>query len=111
MEGCGADDAIEGVGKREIQEIGGNHLGSRAELRLQVFAGRSRHVLRNVERDHPSVGQSLEQIRRQAAGAGTSVENQFVASQLQTGENFLAPTDLWLREAMVFGGVPFAGGI
>jgi hypothetical protein len=111
MEGGGADDAVESGVKREVKQIGSNYLDSLAELRLQVFAGRARHVLRNVECDHASFGQGLEQVGGKAAGASSGVENQFVALQPQTGEDPFSPTDLRLREAVVFGGIPFAGGV
>ncbi len=111
VEGCGADDAVESTCKREVQQVSDDHLGSQAELRLQVFAGRSRHVLRNVQRDYTALGQRLEQIASQAASATAGVEDEFVASQLQSREDLFPPADLWLREAVVFGGIPFAGGI
>src|SRR5712692_4942674 len=108
VEGCGADDAVESTCKREVQQVSDDHLGSQAELRLQVFAGRSRHVLRNVQRDYTALGQRLEQIASQAASATAGVEDEFVASQLQSREDLFPPADLWLREAVVFGGIPFA---
>ena len=109
MEGCSADDAVEGSSEWKVKEIGSNHLSSLAELWFQVFAGGPRHVLRDIERDHATVGQSLEQIGGKAPCAGTGVENYFVASQLQAGKDLLAPANLWLRKAMIFGGIPFAG--
>ena len=55
--------------------------------------------------------QRLQQIRREPAGTRASVENKFVAPQLQTGKDLLSPADLRLREAVIFGGVPFAVGV
>ena len=57
MEASGTDDPVEGVLKRNVREIGGDKLHSLVELRLQEFAGRSQHVLRNIKRDNPAAGQ------------------------------------------------------
>ena len=110
MEGCGADDAIECICKWKMQEVSSDQLAALTELRAQVFTGGPRHVLRNVEPDHASVGEGLKQIGSQASGTAASIKDKFVASQPQAGENLLSPTDLRLGEAMVFGGIPFASG-
>ena len=109
MERRGAHNAIEGRGERKIQEIGGDHLDPVAELGLQEFTGRTRHILRDVERDDRSVGKSLKKVSREATGASPGVENKFVASEMKPGEDLFSPANLGLRETMIFGGIPFAG--
>jgi hypothetical protein len=65
----------------------------------------------NVERDYTAIRQGLQQIRGKAAGAAAGIEQQLVPSQTETSEDLFSPADMWLREAMVFGRIPFAGGI
>ncbi len=59
MECRSADHSIESAGKGKLQQIGRDQLGSLAELRSQVFQGRPRHVLGNVESNHASTWQRL----------------------------------------------------
>jgi hypothetical protein len=77
MEGCGADDSVESGGKREVQQVCDDDLGAGTELRLQEFTSGARHVLRDIERNHAPVGQGLQQVGGEAAGAAAGVKNQF----------------------------------
>jgi hypothetical protein len=65
--------------------------------------------LRDVERDDASAGKSLKKISSEAAGASSGVENNFVASEMKSGEDLLSPANLGLRETMIFGRIPFTG--
>ena len=109
VEGRGADDPVEGILKRNVRKIGCDKLHSLVELRLQEFAGRSQHILRNVESDDPAFGQGLQQICGQTASAAARIEQRLVSTKLQSRQDFFPPTDLWSGQAMIFGGVPLAG--
>ncbi len=76
----------------------------------EMFAGGAQHVLGEINAYDAAVGQGLQQIFGEAAGAASGVEQDFVPFQFDAGENLFAPTDLRSRDAVVGGGIPFAGG-
>lgn len=103
-----AHDAVERALKGQMQKVSGNQPRSHIKLWPEVFAGRSQHILRKINANHAPPGQSLHQFSRHTASAAAGVEHNFIATQSQTRQYFLAPTDLWLGEAVVNRRIPLA---
>jgi len=59
VKGGRAEDAVEGLPERQILQVAGGKVNSRAELRRQVIASSDEHVLRNVNSHNPATRQSF----------------------------------------------------
>jgi hypothetical protein len=108
MESRGADDYVEYWPERQMEQITDNQIQPSSEVLRQVLARGVQHVLREVDCDHVSVRQGLQQRGGETSGSATCVEDSFVSAKLQPGEDLFSPADLGRREAMVNLGVPLA---
>ena len=92
-----------------MQQVTGQQVKARADIGREMFSRRMQHVLREIDGDDAPLRQSGEEFGSQPSGAAASVEDEFIPPEVQTREDFLAPTDLRSREAVVDGGIPLAG--
>jgi hypothetical protein len=60
-----------------------------------------------VEGDDAALWEELQQLGGEATGAAAGVEDGLVAAEVEAGEDFGAPADVRLGNAMIDGGVPF----
>ena len=97
---------IESVRKRKMQQIARDQADARAKLRCQVVARRLQHVLGKIDARDAPARQCFEQIGGKPSGSAARIEHHFIAAQLQSRQNFLAPTDLRPREAVIDRGIP-----
>ena len=55
-----AENSVEFVIERQLQQVAANKLNTLAEFRLQISARRLQHILRNIQRHHLPFWQRLE---------------------------------------------------
>ena len=98
---CGAEDGIDrswNLDLIEPAEIGGDVGSLTGIARFQVLPRLRQHVLRAVERDHPAVRQSLQQLTGQDATATPGIEHRFIARVIP---NYTrpegVPVDKWIE--------------
>ena len=108
VESCGAYDRVKNALERQMKQVASEQMQSASEVRCKVSARGAQHILRKVDGDDTSLGQGFQQFGGEEAGAATGVEDPFVSSEFQAGQDLFAPTDLGRREAMVDLGVPLA---
>ena len=73
MERGGAYDSMESALEREMKQIAREQTQSASEVRCKVSARGAQHILRQVDRDHMSSGQCLEQFGGEESGSATGV--------------------------------------
>ena len=75
---CAHDD-VESLLKRKMKEIAGDQTEVFFEAAGEMIARGGKHVLREIDADHSSARQSVEQLGSEAAGSASSIENTFIA--------------------------------
>jgi hypothetical protein len=73
MERGGAYDSMESWLEREMKQIAREQMQSASEFLGEMSARGAQHVLRQVDRDHMSSGQCLEQFGGEESGSATGV--------------------------------------
>ncbi len=68
------------------------------------------HGPRDVECEHATLGQPLQQQLGHTPGAAPAVENRFVARKCQPVDNRCAPCGLGVGDPVVVGGIPILRG-
>jgi hypothetical protein len=85
MESRGADDYVECAPERQVKQITGDQIQPSSEVLRQVLARGVQHVLREIDSDHVSVRQGLQQVGGETSGSATCVEDSFVSAKVQAG--------------------------
>ena len=67
------------------------------------------HIAGEIEPDDSATRKIFQKKASQFSCPATRIEYAFIAAQVQVVEDALSPLKLRRGEAMVFGGVPFAG--
>jgi hypothetical protein len=67
------------------------------------------HIAREIEPNDATARKIVEKKAREFPGAATGIKHAFISTQLKLLEDTLPPLELRRGEAMIFGGVPFAG--
>ena len=80
MKRCGADNSVECVVKRQVQEVTRDQDHARAELRGEMLARGVQHVLREIDANYFSARESFEQFSRESSSSTSCIEHDFVAS-------------------------------
>ena len=73
MESCGVYDRVEHALERQTKQIASEQVQSAAEFLREMSARGAQHVLRQVDREHMSSGQCLEQFGGQESGSATGI--------------------------------------
>src|SRR5271169_228914 len=106
----GADDAVERVNERQMQEIAGDQAHARPEL-CQMLARGSEHVPGEIDPYDPTTRQGFKQVGGEPASATPRVKHDFIAAQYQPRKHFLAPAYLRTGEPVINGRIPLARGL